>query len=428
VPAKTNTAVYSIDSLTLTIISEHGTPVPGRGVWTNLYGAVLTNSVGTPVTLGSKTQYVGVGWTMTGDSPASGVTNRFVMTQTHNAILTWLWDTNYLLELSADHGVISNAVAGWKPAGWVYDLYALADVGYVFDHWQVNGVDVPGTAATPLNVTMDMARSVKAVFTPALTDYFDFSTPVWTFVPLRGTWFGTLVISNKADSAKSLTTPVWYEISSNEYHWLRFPTGVDPTTGFSYLDISTQFAGRVVATGNSNLYLDPGEFVTITNLELMARRNPNIDATVTSLVKAVWVELPGGSPFDALTRDTDGDGIPNYWEARYPGILNEHDPDDAALDSDSDGMPNGDEFTADTSPTNRLSLFLIVPKVATHDVVQWQGSTNRLYSVWYSTNLLTMPFQLLSTNIAGQTPLTYYTNVVFDPTHKAFYRGAVRLK
>ena len=57
-----------------------------------------------------------------------------------------------------------------------------------------------------------------------------------------------------------------------------------------------------------------------------------------------------------LYYDWDGDGIPNWWEARFSrsktGL-------DAASDADGDGMTALDEFVAYTDPTNAASFFLI---------------------------------------------------------------------
>src|ERR1043165_2133065 len=59
-----------------------------------------------------------------------------------------------------------------------------------------------------------------------------------------------------------------------------------------------------------------------------------------------------------LNADTDGDGIPDSWEA-LDG-LNKNNPADAALDPDGDGASNLNEFRAGTVPTNPASVFRIV--------------------------------------------------------------------
>ena len=52
------------------------------------------------------------------------------------------------------------------------------------------------------------------------------------------------------------------------------------------------------------------------------------------------------------SEDSDGDGLPDAWEVQYPAILNPLNPDDANLDSDSDGLTNWKEYLYGTDPTN----------------------------------------------------------------------------
>jgi hypothetical protein len=49
--------------------------------------------------------------------------------------------------------------------------------------------------------------------------------------------------------------------------------------------------------------------------------------------------------------DSDGDGLPDHWEARYPSCLNPTVPDPADEDCDGDGFTNLQEYTAGTDPT-----------------------------------------------------------------------------
>ena len=52
-----------------------------------------------------------------------------------------------------------------------------------------------------------------------------------------------------------------------------------------------------------------------------------------------------------LWRDIDGDGLPDWYEALYPGTLDSTNPNDAAADPDSDGLTNLQEFFNGTDPT-----------------------------------------------------------------------------
>lgn len=48
--------------------------------------------------------------------------------------------------------------------------------------------------------------------------------------------------------------------------------------------------------------------------------------------------------------DSDGDGLPDYWEVQHS--LNPQDPTDAGADSDNDGLSNREEFNNQTDPNN----------------------------------------------------------------------------
>ncbi len=51
-----------------------------------------------------------------------------------------------------------------------------------------------------------------------------------------------------------------------------------------------------------------------------------------------------------IEKDSDGDSIPDWWEALYPAFLNPNDPADAARDQDTDGLTNAQEFQHKTAP------------------------------------------------------------------------------
>jgi hypothetical protein len=146
----------------LSINSEHGSCTPPAGIYTNDYAAHATNSV-TFEDLNGTTQYLCLGWAMTGNEPISGATNSFVMTQTNNATLTWLWKTNYWLETTAGGGGTIDLASGWYDAGSSQVMTATASNGYHLAGWtgDTNGCEPNGSQIT---IPMNGPRSIGASF------------------------------------------------------------------------------------------------------------------------------------------------------------------------------------------------------------------------------------------------------------------------
>jgi hypothetical protein len=333
----------------LVVRSEHGTAWPATGTNTCLIGSVVTNTVTSPDTMGT-TQYVCTGWSLAGIGPAAGTGTCCIATLTNSAVLTWSWQTNYWLTVSTNgHGSVTNAASGWKAAGDACVLYPSAGFGFTFDRWTVDGEG--WGAGVPLTLVMDGARDVSAVFSPCFVDVssqLDWNMS-WSFNPRLGYFVGTLTVSNRQDSAKSMLAPFWYEASSNRYSWLKSPTGIDTNTGLAYLDISGVVDDLLSAVGNGDLRLDPGESVAVPGIQLMGRRTPD-----TNLVVAIWADPPG-----SLSKPVDSDG---------------------------DGVPDADEYVAGTRATDAASAFRI--RVGEDGrSVQWDAVKGRVYTVYASTNL-----------------------------------------
>jgi formylglycine-generating enzyme required for sulfatase activity len=169
---------YDLAAHTLTVQGAQGGLTPGDlRVTTNLYGAVVTNTVAGIVTAGY-TQAVAKGWVMTGNLPAAGATTNFVMTHTNEAQLVWLWQTNYYLTHMATTGG-GVAYPPDKPGGFTNGWYAANDPvllmgvayeGYRFVQWRgdTNGCTL---FSNVLNGTMDQARCVQAEFAPNLKEF-----------------------------------------------------------------------------------------------------------------------------------------------------------------------------------------------------------------------------------------------------------------
>ncbi len=125
------------------------------------------------------------------------------------------------------------------------------------------------------------------------------------------------------------------------------------------------------------------------------------------------------NPFNVYSADdTDGDGLPDDWETtHWPGDLS-YGPGDPAANPDYTVWQC---YIAGLNPTNPASAFLAA--ISAGQIVQWSPSeSGRVYSVWWTTNLLS-DFQSLETNI----PWTQgsYTNP--NPSPCDYYKIKVEL-
>lgn len=89
-----------------------------------------------------------------------------------------------------------------------------------------------------------------------------------------------------------------------------------------------------------------------------------------------------------LSTFEDGDGMPGWWESQCG--LDPLSPCMPGANSDSDWMTDLEEYIADTNPTNADS-HLPTSTWSEHGMLLNETSTNRIYNVWWSTNLLDEP-------------------------------------
>jgi peptidoglycan/xylan/chitin deacetylase (PgdA/CDA1 family) len=112
--------------------------------------------------------------------------------------------------------------------------------------------------------------------------------------------------------------------------------------------------------------------------------------------------------------------VPYSWLAEY-GITNNQDAA-VLLDPDGDGLTTEKEYIAGTVPTNAASVLKAVQAV--RNVVTWTPQSNRIYSVYWSTNLV-KGFSMKQDNILY--PQSSYTNATPD-SRVNHYQIKVRLQ
>ncbi len=398
--------------------ARHGAPTPaGYGYALVMPDTVVSNSVNTPAYDIPGTRFVCTGWVGSGSTPASGAGNSVVFTLTEPSTLTWQWATEYYLSLQR----ATNATEGWKPEGFFYDLYPTdMPPPLVFDHWATNGS--PAGAGIPLNIEMTEPQNVAAVYRDGFTNVTDDCIVRWTGWTTNrqtGTMFGTLQLCNSTNSPRIMTAPFWYVAQRTLFSYLMDPDGIEPHSGFPYVDLTAQILAQLPGIGNGDLVLDPGECVIVGHIEFYSRdRRPP-----AGYLYAVWADPPNNRS-DVGNRDTDHDGIGNDWEDRFG--LNKNDGKDGDSDADRDTFTALEEYRANTVPTDPRSCLRFLPSGPAGQAdlwLQWVGGTSVLQYLMWSENP-DGPWQTVYTN----EPVTDITNLFkhhIQGRPKGFYRVTV---
>ncbi len=213
-----------VSDVTIAITSPYGAPTPPPSVYTNAIGSILTNLVTSPDTQGT-TQYVCTGWAMTGNEPVIGTNSAMTMTHTNNASLTWLWSTNYWLDVLANGQGSANTASGWYPATTNLTLLATPSNGYSFVDWTGDIV----STNNPLNLTMDQRYSVTANFNLNMYD-------VTATAPVGGS------ISPTGTSWVTYSSNIVYSITpDSNYHITDVivdSTSIGPTNSYTFVNVT----------------------------------------------------------------------------------------------------------------------------------------------------------------------------------------------
>ncbi len=114
--------------------------------------------------------------------------------------------------------------------------------------------------------------------------------------------------------------------------------------------------------------------------------------------------------------DTDSDGLPDEWESQFPG----GDLDPTALCANGINTVR-EAYIAGLDPTNATSRLMLNP--VSGNALHWSAISGRVYSIWWTTNLLEN-FQPLETNLLW--PQGGYTNL--NPNPCDYYKIKVELE
>ena len=232
-----------------------------------------------------------------------------------------------------------------------------------------------------------------------------------------GNFSGTLGGSNNWIPAVSLAQADGLALETVQPVTATVVNGPDPGQIYQYLDgtsMATPHVSGAVAFAAMNF---PTETVTqriqrvLTNADVI----PDLQG---------WVHNGRRLNLQRIV-DTDGKGLPDWWELQYFSHLTGTDPN---ADPDQDGMNNLAEWIAGTNPTNAASslwLTLVSATNSSDTVVSWSSVAGKNYWLERSTNLLTGFNAIVSTNIAATAPTNTLNDPVILPGSARFYRVGV---
>jgi hypothetical protein len=149
--------------LTLTTNPSGVTTPSGEGWYdAGTYASISTDAL-VDIVPGSS-RYKFSGWTTADMSeitdPASPSTTVLI---DKPKTVTANYTTQYYLTLTATTGGVTDpSSSAWYDAGTIVSVTAIPDTYYLFDHWELDSVNVG--SANPYNVTMDTAHTLHAVF------------------------------------------------------------------------------------------------------------------------------------------------------------------------------------------------------------------------------------------------------------------------
>jgi hypothetical protein len=197
----------------------------------------------------------------------------FSLSATNDAVLTWMWATNYWFERTAGpNGGVSGSTNGWYALGSNVSVTAEAAAYHHFTLW--TGAVV--SSVNPLPLTMDQAYWLRALFAANLATN---GTPEW--------WLAQFGWTNAFDAAETNDAD-----QDGLAAWQEWIAGTDPTNRSSVL-------------AATNLSLDAS--VLVLQWPSVSNRIYGLDrATNLMLFEAIATNLAATPPLNVHTDQASG--------------------------------------------------------------------------------------------------------------------------
>lgn len=162
-------SVLEIDGLPLQVNSAFGNPTPAIGLNSYDFGDAVEATVESVVEDLPGVRRVLTGWTGEGSVPVSGTENTVSFVINTPSALTWNWETQYQVNVTASSGGqvnVDGSTGEYLPEGSDLTITATADNGYLFAGWSgATGVNEPSlswTLTRPLTLTANFLEDSDA--------------------------------------------------------------------------------------------------------------------------------------------------------------------------------------------------------------------------------------------------------------------------
>lgn len=309
---------------------------------------------------------------------------------------------------------------GTHPAASAWTISGIAlDVG-------ANVITVRGTnlfgASSSDSVTITREADSGGAGVTLIDEPFDEAPTApagWTFNGIAGTYTTSGNYGRNPPSVKLDDTGDWmltpsFMNGSNLTFWIK-GQGTDSS---SYLLVE-------VYSGGSWSTLD-----TVVPLPTTGTTKSYLLAANVTRLRFTYDKTAGNLSFDDVIvtgvetepdADTDGDGIPDWWEVEHFGSVTGATH---TADSDGDGADNWSEWIALTEPTNINSMFWLEAAPAAaggKNVVSWPSASGRTYSLYWNVNL-TSAFGTVASGIEATPPLNVHTDALHGTEGRIYYR------
>ncbi len=195
-------------------------------------------------------------------------------------------------------------------------------------------------------------------------------------------------------------------------------SGATVSNGWNKIEISCDYVSKlwnlelngVPTVGNFPFYGAPASFQAL-----------EISENTTNALFVDSVHLTDMT--DSTDVDADADGVPDSWERKHFGGT--HILPGAMASNGVNTVRQA--YIAGLNPTNAASSFRIseLRSLTSKSVLRWNSASGRVYSVYWSSNLLN-GFILLSNNVPWTSSV--FTNETYNAETKGFYKIEVELE